>query len=429
MGAVMARRTFGIVLFLIFLLPLFITQAQSETKLSVLWMRSGSDRDDLFNLVESFIAEFEAENPGVKIEFNTVDWAEGRETILTSVEEGNPPDIAMIGARWVPELVSLNLIEPLDRFIDDDFRTRFIPSIIDEGAIYQGRTFGLPVATSTRALYYNEDLFETAGLERAPETWDELLEAGAAINALGEPETYGFGLQGGGGLETNTYFYYFVWGNGGDLYNADLSASALGQPESVEALEFLQRLIDSDATQPEPTSKAYERRADLEAMFMEGRLGMMISGPWFIKRLRSEAPDLNFGVAPLPYNTTPATYGVMDALVILQPSSHQELAWSFLQFLYDDQRRFEYAQTGGFLPELQTVSQAPEFAEDEDFSVFLSLLPDARFEPLHVQSEQIAQVVIDAVRLAYQDEDLPSVLLSRASSRINDLLTTSTSGW
>lgn len=422
------RRVLIGILVIFSLIQLFTTQAQNETVLSVLWMRSGSDRDDLFNLVERFIDEFEAENPGVRIEFNTIDWSVGRETILASVEDGNPPDIAMIGARWVPELVSLNLIQPLDRFIDDDFRDRFIPAIINEGAVYQGRTFGLPVATSTRALYYNQDLFEAAGLTNPPSTWDELLQAGTAINTLGN-DTYGFGLQGGGGLETNTYFYYFVWGNGGNLYNEDLSASDLDQPEAIEALEFMNQLIESNATQPEPTSEAFARRADLEALFLQEKLGMVISGPWFVKRLRSEAPDLNFGVAALPFHTTPATYGVMDALVILQPSEHKDLAWSFLEFLYDDQRRLEYTLTGGFLPELKVVSEAPEFAQDPDFAVFLSLLSEARFEPLHVQSEQIAQIVIDAVRSAYLNETTPSVALNRAADRINDLLTTSTSGW
>ena len=292
--------------------------------------------------------------------------------------------------------------------------------------MYLGQTFGLPVNTSTRAMYYNKSIFEEAGVASPPETWDELLTVGQSI---GEAGYAGFGLQGGNGLETNTYFYYFVWGNGGDLYDSAQSNSALNSPEAVEALGFMQTLIEEGATQDNVTSDDYNRRAGLEADFMDGELAMVISGPWFIGRLRNDVPDLDFGVAPIPYNTTPATYGVIDTIVMTRTSQHKDQAWEFLQFLYEDERRLAYHTTGGFLPETSAVAENPVFSEDEDFAVFLSLLPDARFEPLHIQSEIIAQAVIDAVREVYLEEKDPQTALSDAVMDIDGLLRTAVAGW
>ena len=430
----MLRRLFvllGIILFLLSgLNPMSsgVLNAAGSQTLRVLWMGSPSDFPEQFEFLDSFIADFEAANPGVRVELETVDWAVGRETIIQAVEMGNPPDIALIGARWVPEFVSLGLIEPLDRYMAINFRERFVSTVINEGAIYQGRIFGLPVATSTRALFYNLDLFEQAGLEAPPQTWEELRETAQAINDLSD-DVYGFGLQGGGGLETNTYYYYFVWGNSGDLYNNDHTASALNQPEAVEAMEFLQQLVEDGLTQPNPTDIAYERRRGVADVFQNGQLGMVINGPWLIHRLRAEAPDLRFGVAPIPYNTNPATYGVMDALTILSPSHVKDLAWSFLVFLYDDQRRLDYTLSAGVLPELKTVVAAPEFAQDPDYAVFLSLLEDARFEPLHIQSEEIAQIVIEAVMAVYSGESDAQTGLDGAAGRINDLLESIIETW
>lgn len=397
----------------------------STRSLRVFWMKSPSDPQATYDLLNGFVTEFEASHSGVDVELVLVDWAEGHDRIQAAVAEGQPPDLAVIGARWVPEFVADGYIEPLDRYMTRDFRRRFIPAIIN-GAVYQGRTFGLPVAASTRALFYNKDLFEQAGIEAPPETWDELLTTGQQIGALGE-DIYGFGLQGGAGLETNTYFYYFVWGNGGDLYNSSNTASALEQPAAVEALEFMRRLVEEGATQPNVLD--YDRRVKLEEDFIAGKAGMIITGSWVEGRLRRDYPDFNFGVAPIPYNTTPATYGVIDTLVMFKTARDKDLAWEFLEFLYDDERRFEYVSLQGVLPELISVAERPELSENPNFAVFLGLLPNARFEPLHKESEQIAQEVIEAVVSVHNGSAEPAEALASAVTTINDLLATTSAGW
>lgn len=400
-------------------------QDEDET-LRVFWMKGPSDSEAALALVQRFAQDFEDTHPGVEVELELVDWGEGRERIHNAVATGEPPDIAVVGARWVPEFVAEGYIEPLDRYITRSFRRRFVPAIINEGAVYQGRTFGLPVATSTRALYYNLDIFEQAGIDEPPTTWEALLAAGQQINAM-EENVYGFGLQGGDGLETNTYFYYFVWGNGGNLYNTSNTASALNEPEAVEALEFMQRLIEENATQPNVLD--YDRRRLLEEDFEAGTLAMMISGPWEAGRLRRDHPDINFSVAPLPYNTSPATFGVIDTLVMFRTARNKDLAWEYLEFLYDEERRFEYVSEFGVLPSLQAVAERPELQEDPIITVFLQLLPAARFEPLHTESETIAQTVIEGVRDVYQGRVAPQEALDQAAAEINALLQTTSAGW
>ncbi len=423
------RRLMSLCLFLIFLaFPLSASAQSDDDALRVVWMRPTLEADDAtVALVAQQIADFEAANPTIDVTLDIMDWATGPDTIRQQIIDGNPPDIAMLGGRHVPSFVADGFIQPLDPFITREFRARFVPAIINEGAIYQGRTFGLPVAASTRALFYNQDLFDQAGLDGPPENWDDLLAAGQALQT--ETDVAGFGLQGGGGLETNTYFYYFLWGNGGDLYNTSQTESVIDSPEAIEALAYVQTLVTDNATQPAPYDETYARRRALEDAFQQGNLGMVISGPWFINRLRTEAPDLNFGIAPLPYNTTPATYGVADALVMLSTTRQPENAWRLLEFLYEDDRRQAYVLQEGILPVLTNVAEAPDINDDPDFSVFLSLLPAARFEPLHIQSEQISQIVIEAIRAVYRGERTPDEALTDAASRINELLLNTVAGW
>ncbi|MCC7448911.1 MAG: sugar ABC transporter substrate-binding protein [Anaerolineae bacterium] len=422
----MVRRLTLLIAVAALVLPLGLIHAAPLVTLNVFWMYT---RDEAMSgLLNRFARDFEAANPNISINLTIIDWADGHDAIKKAFTDGKAPDISVIGSRWVPEFVSLGYIEPLDKYMSLDFRARFIPTLINNGAMYQNRIFGLPVATSVRALYYNKDIFKAADIQKIPQTWDDLLAAGKAINALNQG-IYGFGLQGGGGLETNTYFYYFVWGNGGNLYNASLTASALNEPASVKALEFLQRMVQENATQPDPTSKAFERRRNLEDMFQAGKLGMVISGPWLGLRLRQEAPGVNYGIVPIPYRAMPSTYGVIDALVMTSASQHKTEAWSFLTFLYDEQRRLEYTRLAGVLPELDAVAKRTEFTQDPDYAIFLSLLPIARFEPLHNQSEQIAQTVINAIRPVYQGTVSPQAALDGASQTINKMLAVSVAGW
>jgi multiple sugar transport system substrate-binding protein len=156
---------------------------------------------------------------------------------------------------------------------------------------------------------------------------------------------------------------------------------------------------------------------------------MIITGSWVASRLRTDLPDLNFGVAPIPYHTVPATYGVIDTLVMFRTSRDKELAWEYLEFLFDDDRRFTYVTTAGVLPGLISVAERPEISEDPDLRVFLELLPDARFEPLHPESEAIAQSIINAVVSVHSGRLDPQAALDEAVDEIDGLLQTTAAGW
>ncbi len=417
--------------FLIGLLLIASGVAAQDTTLTVHWLLNEQDPPEARDLLREQIAAFEAENPGTSVNLRITPWAIGREVLTDGVVDGNPADLAVLGARWVPELVADGLIEPLDDYLTPDFRAQFFQSMIEEGSVYQGRTFGLPVAASTRAMVFNRALFDEAGLDYPDDTWtwEDLRAASVAIGEMGEG-VYGFGLQGGDQLETNTYFYYFVWGNEGTLYNPSVTASALDSDLALEALTFLDDLADAGGVQPNPTDPSINRRA-LEDMFIEGNLGMMITGNFALLRLRRGNPNLDFGVAPIPFNRTPATYGVIDAMVMLSTSRNKEAAWALMEHLYAPERRRDYTQTMGFLPVMAVVAEDPEFtlAEDEQFATFLSLLPNARFEPLNVNSEEIAQTVIDAVRDVYAGGASPEAALQNAASTIDGVLASNATGW
>lgn len=424
------RRTIllTLIMFLVFSTgPDDLQARQKVDHLRMFWMTNPTEISAAQHGVNSLVEGFRTEY-GISVEVTLIDWTEGLEKIHEAFASGTPPDLSIVGARWVPELVASGYIEPLDRYMTRSFRRRFIPSVIERGAVYQGRVFGLPVNISTRALYYNRSILQRAEIEEPPQTWAELLEVGQRINALGDDNIYGFGLQAGNGIETNTYFYYFLWGNGGDLYNASLTASHLNKPEAVEALEFTLRLVEEGATQPDVTR--YDRRNRLEFDFLTGRAGMIITGAWLAPIARETFANIDFGVAPIPYNTTPFAYAAIDPLVMFQTSRDKDLAWALMEYIFRDEFRYEYVTTSGGLPALQNVAEQLEMdTQNPELEIFIGMLEHAQFEPLHTETEVIADIVIDAVVNAHRGIYPAQEALDNAVVEIDALLSTASAGW
>jgi multiple sugar transport system substrate-binding protein len=397
--------------------------ASQKTNVDFVFMRTSDQTQPYW---EEVISDFEAANLDINVNLHVFTWDEGRDKIAQMVEDGRPPTLARIATRWAPEYVAAGLVEPVDNYLTDDFRAEFIPLLINKGSQYRERTFGLPVTVSARALYYNKDLFAQAGLDAPPTTWSELKENALKISQL-SGEAHGFGLH-GNRIETDTYFYYFLWGNGGDVLSADGIRATFNSPQGIEALTYLRDLVEAGAAQPDPTQ---DDRKALEDGFVSGRFGMVITGPWLAKRLSTEAPTLNYGVAPIPFNSQPATLAAEDTLILFKPAGQAEkaAAWKFVRFLYQDQYRLEYAQREGVLPEKISVANQLNAAGNTTNAFFMELLPTGRFEPLNIRSADIAQVVTEAAQAVYRGQLEPEAALDAAAAKVNELLAYSATSW
>jgi multiple sugar transport system substrate-binding protein len=370
------------------------------------------------------ITDFEAQNPDIQVNLYMYTWNNVQEKIKEMIAQGNPPTLARVATKWIPEYVAAGLLEPVDSYMSPEFRSQFIPLLINEGSQYEGRTFGLPITVSSRALYYNKTLFKQAGLTSPPENWADLKAAAQAIHSLGS-DTYGFSIQ-GKDAETSTYFYYFLWGNGGDILSKDGTRPTFNGPEGQEALQFLKGMIDDGLTQPNPTESV---RKDMETAFVEGKLGMVITGPWLAKRLATEAPNLGYGLSAIPYQTTPTTLAAQDTLILFKQAENKEAAWKFVEFLYADKYRLEYALGDGVLPEKISVAQNSQITENPAYSFFMEKLPTGKFEPLNVKSANISTVVAEALQSAYRNEISPTEALNAAAAKVLQMLSYSATSW
>ncbi len=305
------------------------------------------DGPDLRKCV-GMLEEFSRQHPHLKIDMTHDAWASAYPRISRwcgSLRE-YAPDMTVIPDEWLaqfaPNLYTFGT--GLGRYLEP-----FIPAVLDPITI-DGRIYGVPWRVDSCALYYRPDLLPEG--RKVPSTWDELLATAAEIS---DPEqgVYGLGLPGainGGGARA---LLILLWGAGGSLYDADGTID-FTSVQMTAALEYWVRLALAGALQPEVLSWD---AAQLQQAFAERKLGMIIAGSAFAKRLKNEHGALNFAVAPLPYRDQPVASISATYVVIMRTTQHRAECVEFLKFMASRAAQDCMHQTGSVASHREVISQ------------------------------------------------------------------------
>ena len=127
---------------------------------------------------------FTAENPDVKVAYKSA--KEPATVLSTSVEGGNPPDIAALPQPgFMTDFAQRGALKPID-FAEDKIKEGFSQSWLDLGTV-DGKLYGLFFKGANKStIWYNVPVFKDAGVEPAA-NWDDFLKSGDTIAASGIP--------------------------------------------------------------------------------------------------------------------------------------------------------------------------------------------------------------------------------------------------
>jgi multiple sugar transport system substrate-binding protein len=390
-------------------LPMRAPAAQAETvRMTVSYYSAATGP-----YFEKMAKEFHAANPSIDIKIEVVNWPNLLQKLQTDISAGANADISIIGTRWLLDFVHDGIAEPLDGYMDPAFKDGFIGPFLKPGQI-DGKTYGLPIAASARAMYYNKAMLTKAGFPNGPDTWDDVVAAAKKIKADGGN---GFGLM-AKGTEVDVYYYYALWSYGGDVLDSHNKA-AFDSPAGIKALTLYKSMLDQGLTEPGPTNYT---REDLQNQFKQGRLGMVITAPFLIGQIAKEAPTLEYGIVPVPKGTTRATYAVTDSVVMFKNSKVKPAAWKWLHFLFSKPARVEFNKNEGFLPTTKAAAADPLFTNNTRLNIFVGLLPDARFAPTVTGWEDTAKAVTDALQSVYLGTATPEAALKTAAAKAEQSL-------
>ncbi|MGK9203341.1 ABC transporter substrate-binding protein [Sinorhizobium meliloti] len=369
------------------------------------WIYCGDTIDPIH---EKYIKEWEGKNPGWKVTPEVVGWAQCQDKATTLAVAGTPVGMAYVGSRALKEFAENELIVPVP--MTEDEKKGYYPNIVDT-VTFEGTQWGVPIAFSTKALYWNKDLFKQAGLdpEVPPKTWAE--EIAFAKQIKEKTGIAGYGLPAKTFDNTMHQFMHWVYTNNGKVIDGD--NIVIDSPEVLAALQAYKDITPYSVK----GATAYEQN-EIRAIFLDGKVGMIQSGSGAAARLKET--KVNWGVAPLPLGPSAKGEGTLlitDSLVVFKDTGVEEKAIEFAKFITSPGPQGEYELQGGAgLTPLRPSPKVDEFVKaDPSWKPFIDGIAYGGPEPLFKDFKGFQNTMIEMVQSVVTGNAEPADALKKAA--------------
>jgi multiple sugar transport system substrate-binding protein len=360
------------------------------------------------------IAKYNQAQTSAKIEAKFIPFADFKRQLTVAITAGTPPDCALVDNPDFASYIAFGAFEALDsRIAKWEYGEKdFYPGPW-QSARWENHQYGIPFETNTLVLFYNVDLFKQAGLnpDKPPKTWEELTQYAAKLTRGG---VFGLSVSAVASEEGTFQWLPFLQQNGGDIYH-------LGSPNSVEALQLWVDWVKKGYVSKEIIT--FDQWSGVRPQFQNGKAAMMINGPWCVKPIRDEVPNLNWKVAPLPGRKKQASaMGGVD-FGIIKGARNADAAWGFITWLYKPQNIAEFWHIFGSLPIMPAVAKsAPYWKGDPVFDALLEQMKYAAPRGPHPKWPQISTAIFTAIQEALTGMKTPAAALQGAAAKVTEII-------
>jgi len=319
--------------------------------------------------MKEMVAEFEKENPGVKVEMEWMGWQELTTRLMADVAGGTEPEaIQQIQGGNVAYYQKLGLFLPVTDIIDKLGRDDYMEGHLLE---MEGEDYLVPVSNFASGLWYRADLFADKGLV-PPRTWEDLLEVAEILtedtDGDGTIDRWGYCMALGDTRWTSQNLVLYYWTNGGKVFDKDFNIAFDKPPYRqlmIETFEFYKKL--SKYTPPGSVDYAWWESINAFST------GVVAMNPYFARQL-SVVNENNPELAPYTYVTFhpyPKDKKIRCSMAdtsgwsIMKNSDNPELVKKLILFVFRRDRHIErlHIHPGMSNPCQYSIWQSEEFQD------------------------------------------------------------------
>lgn len=283
-------------------------------------------------ILGEFIAGFEQENPNIKIDLQYVPPVQqyvDKFSVLAA--SGQMTDMFYIAAENKQEVISKGVAEDIS---DMEIFSRIDPAT---SATYgkDGKIYGYSPDAWIGGIFYNKDLFEQAGIEKEPETWQEFVDCAAKLKAIGV-EPYLDDADNVHNLAQDLYQCSVI----SQEPDADVQINEGRSTFQEKYTEPLKLWYDDMIAGGLYSQMALGLNSDqVIDMFANGEVAMMHGGPWNIATIEQKNPDMNYDIFGLSdSNGNRVLPGAVNVgLSISTTSAHKDACRAFIEYMARDE--------------------------------------------------------------------------------------------
>jgi multiple sugar transport system substrate-binding protein len=384
------------------------TMEETTEPVTLNYWRVFDGNDDFAEIIE----KYNAQHPYVKINYRKLRYEEYENALLEALAEDRGPDIFSIHNSWVrkyeskiePMPLETNMVIPVEQ---GAVRTEIIPEkvvnkspslrdirqgfvdVVYSDVVIDDKVYGLPLSVDTLAMYYNQDLFDQAGVTEVPKYWNRDFQQ--TVKKLTKQDLKGNILQSGVALgESENIERYsdilavLMMQNGATMMNENGQVLFHTIPEVFKTQGYNPGLMAlrfySDFANP--VKEVYCWNADMDdsiEMFASGKLAIMFGYSYHLPTIKTMASKLNFLVEPLPQiegATIPTNMANYWVETVSKKSKNKNEAWDFIKFMAKAENVESYLEKTNKPTALRSLINSQK--EDLEISVFADQLLTAK---------------------------------------------------
>ncbi|MFJ4919384.1 extracellular solute-binding protein [Streptomyces sp. NPDC088725] len=318
--------------------------------------------------------DFEKVHPKVDVTYVNVPFGEAQNKFKNAAQaNAGAPDVIRSEVAWTPEFADLGYLAPLDGTPALKNEKDFLPQAA-ASTKYGGKTYAVPQVIDSMGIFYNKKIFQEAGVQ-VPKTVAELKTVSKQIkDKTGKTGLY---LRG----DDAYWFLSFLYGEGGNLVDAKTKTVTVDNAAGVRAMTVVKDLVDSGAAETDATD-GFE---NMQAAFKDGKVAMMINGPWAITDTYGGAEfknRANLGIAPVPAGS--AGQGAPQGghnLAVYAGSKNLDASYAFTEYMTSPESQAKVAKELSLLPTRTSVYASPEVADNNVVGFFKPVVDKAVERP------------------------------------------------
>ena len=272
-------------------------------------------------VLQQTIADFEEQNPGIKVNYEQQTYRDYRERLQTAIVGGTGPDVFRFHASWVPMLRAELAEMPNTVYTPAEFQQTFYP-IANQQLQSNGKYVGVPLMYEGIALLYNKEILQTANVE-PPKTWAELGTLASRLTIRNGDQIQRAGLAIGNASNVDNF---------SDVLGLLMlqNGATPQDPMSAKAQEAISFYTDYYNTNRVWDSKL----PNSTVAFAREEVAMIFAPSWRIHEIVTQNPNIQVGVAPVPQlGGEKVTWASYWAEGVSAQSNNKQAAWQFLKYL------------------------------------------------------------------------------------------------
>ena len=395
------------VLILAVLIPAAVS---AKTKVTFFWAIYDGLTEEFRASLES---AFNKANPDIELQIVPVKWDEMQNKITTTLAGGMPPEISVVGTRWLLDYMATNSAAEVTPYVSKATLDNIAPGAME--AKINGKLMGIPVAAGARILAMNTEL-----TTKIPATMEEMRAEAKRITKPGK--VYGLFMPGKKHTETTDFCYYF-YAAGGDYFatNADGSygKSTVNSAAGVKALTFMADMALKDKIVEEGFTSL--TRIEGHPVFYTGKIGYVMIGAWVESGMKAANATFKLKYAQIPPFAGRKQAGLIitDSIAFFSKAKGLKEAGKFIDFFYKDEWKGKFDQQIGFPPVTMSAAKAP-FWQTPLYKTLGQAALTAKPWPLIEGWDEFNNIIWDACEKVFQGQATPKQALDEAAAKIDE---------